>query len=152
LKAPYLKYVRSVITGLSGRRLASMAGVDRRTVYRIEGGYDARPETLAALAGALGATVNDLTGERSASPETHVADLDQLATEKKTYGPGDALYDDDLIASRTEGEIAQLVLEKPEFRKLVNAELRVRDLIRRGIEHADRERRRLEAERQQDAG
>lgn len=129
-----------------------MAGVDRRTVYRIEEGYDARPETLAALAGALGMTVRDLTGERSASPEAHVPYLDQLAAEQKTYAAGDALYDDDLLASLSKAEIAELVLENPDLRELVKAQVRVSNLIQRGIKHAAEERERLEGEAGRDAG
>jgi transcriptional regulator with XRE-family HTH domain len=147
--APYLRKLREQKL-LSQRQLAKQAEVDRRSISDIEAGRrEARPVTLRRLANALGMLPEDLTGERAASPEAHEAYLDSLAVEKKTFGPGDSLFDNDPIASMTDAELAEYVRKNPEAHYRISVLLRQHAKIVAGIEQETRER---EAENAKDAG
>lgn len=146
-KAPYLKKLRE-LQGFSRRALGQKAGRSPEAIRSLENGNPGRLSTIAALARALDATVEDLTGRPGIGPEQHEAFLDELAREKKTYGPGDPLYDDDPLIGLSDAELAWLVRSDPEVRHVAQLRLRIGQAIAR----ADEERRRLEAESREDAG
>jgi len=147
-KTPHLKRLREERL-LSLRRLGKLAGVDPRTVKDLEEGTRAaQGVTIARLAKGLGVLPHDLTGREGVPEQQTDAFLEHLATEKKTYKPGDALYDSDLTAGLTDIQLAEVVRHSPELRAAVEAHLR----LRRQVEHADEDRQRREAESQRDAG
>lgn len=149
--APYLQKVREQ-RYLSQRKLAELAGVSRHTVASIEAKQEARPGTLEKLAAALDVLPKDLTGEHSADQAAHEAWLDHLLSEKKSYVPGDYIYDSDLIASGTPAELARLKLENRELRHRIEVLEEQSEKMRAAVEAASEERRRRETEGRPDAG
>ncbi len=153
--APYLKRLRES-ERLSQRRLAELAGVSRHTINGIEAGREGQPGTLRKLAAVLGALPDDLTGKPGMPPEQMEAYLDLLLTEKKTIAPGDPLYDNNLMATMTDAELAQFVRKNPAARHRVAALMAHQERLSAAIAEASREHEeeqaRLEAENQQDAG
>lgn len=150
-EVPRLRELR-LHAGLTMRRLSELSKVSKDTILRIEQGRPARLDTIEALAGALSVTEKDLRGWPGWPEEQVSAYLDELAREKKTFGPGDPLYDDDLIVGKTHAQIGRFVLKNPKLRDLVMAELAIHERIEGAIARADEERERLEAEGRQDAG
>lgn len=145
-RTPYLKKIREANL-LSLRKLAALSGVDRRTIGDLEAERrEARPETIEKLAAALGVPTEDLVGRAGMSPEQMHAFLDSILTQKTTYGPGDPLYDDDLIVPRSDAEILEFMLENPGLRRRIEVLLDQRDKVRAAIQAADEELRSLEAQ------
>lgn len=147
---PRLQMFREAV-GWSARRLAERANVSRHTVRNIEQGNPALDSTAEALAAALGVLVEDLAGRPELPEEQADAYLEGLLSEKKTHGPGDWVYDSDPLSSMSNDELAQFVRQNPGLRRAAE-QLRVRELLRRGIEAEARERDRLQEERSKDAG
>lgn len=150
-KAPFLRKVREM-QRFSRLALAERARVSAEAIQSLENGNPGRPRTIEALASALDALPTDLTGERSASFEAHEAYLDSLATEQKTYGPGDLLYDADPTLGRSAAEIAQFILENPTLRRRIEVLMEQSKKTRAALEAADEELMRIEAESREDAG
>lgn len=135
------------------RKLSATSGVDRRTIADLEAERrEARPETIEKLAAALGVRPKDLTGRPGMPPEQHEAYLDSLATEQKTYGPGDALYDADPVVGKSSTELAEFILENPKLRRHIEVAIEHQKKMQAAIEAAEEELRRLEAEGREDAG
>lgn len=149
--APYLQKIQDQML-LSDSRLAKLANLSRHTVRGIKAGQDARPETIEKLATALGVLPEDLTGRPGMSPEQMNAFLDSLAAQPTSYGPGDHIYDTDLIASRTYADLSRLKLENRELRHRIEVLEQQSEKMRAAVEAADEERQKLEAEGQPDAG
>ncbi len=113
---------------LSTRKLAEMAHVSRATVVEVEAGRRSNPKTRNALAEAL-----DVHPWRLIFPDEQVnAAFEDGSQENQIIK--------EWLAAMTEEEIRELLESEPGQK------------IRAAIEHADKDRRRLEAERQQDAG
>lgn len=141
-EVPRLRELR-LRAGLTMRRLSELSKVSKDTILRIEQGRLARLDTIEALAAALGVTEKDLMGWPGWPEEQVTAYLDELARKKKTYGPGDVLYDTDPTLGRSDAEIAQFVLENPEVRGWVEILLNQRKRMSVAIELADEELNRL---------
>ncbi len=154
-EAPFLRKLREA-RRFSRRVLAERAGVSAEAIQSLENGNPGRERTIASLAGALDFLPGDLTGKSGMPPEQMEAYLDLLLTEKKTIAPGDPLYDNNMMATMTDAELAQFVRKNPAARHRVAALMAHQERLSAAIEQASREheeeRESLDAENQQDAG
>lgn len=137
-EAPFLRKLREV-RQFSRRALAERAGVSAETIQSLENGHPGRQRTIVALAGALDFLPEDLTGNPGIPPEQMEAYLDHLLTEKKTIGPGDPLYDNNLMATMTDAELAQFVRKNPAARQKVAALMAHQERMSAAVEQTAKE-------------